>query len=396
MVLITATRGKWLQALDIGGTTAVAGCSIRIPSADSQAAQQTALAARLEVESTSTPTVDRVAADPTDIPRPIERDEPTTVEVMLRPEAVTVDVADDETFDSMTYNGEVPGPLIRVRQGDTVELTFKNLDSNVLPHYVDFHAARGPGAAGATMTSPDETAHLWSKATSPGAYIHHCAVPNLDTHFTAGMLGLIPVEPPEGLPAVEHESSLGQHELYAKGDGEKLSFDIAAIKREDPCYVVMKDEQYAITATRHGPVTVGTDETVRVFFVTGGPHLTSSFHPIGSVLDEFWRQGRLSMSPQTHTQTWPVAPDSTGIATMASPPREVQDHRRRAVPRRSQRLHGRCQRSGRGASGDLRSGARTSRLQSDTFSTPGTVLFPWPRLIDAGTSLTPASPLRCS
>jgi len=175
-----------------------------------------------------------VAADPTDIPRPIERDEPTTVEVMLRPEAVTVDLADDVTFDFMTYNGEVPGPMIRVRQGDTVELTFENLDSNVLPHNVDFHAAWGPGGAGATMTSPGETAHLWFKATSPGASIYHCAVPNLDMYISAGMLGLIPVEPPEGLPAVDHESYLGQHELYAKGDGEKLSFDIAAIKREDP------------------------------------------------------------------------------------------------------------------------------------------------------------------
>ncbi len=169
------------------------------------------------------------------------------------------------------------------------------------------------------MTAPGETAHLKFKATYPGAYIYHCAVPNLDMHISAGMFGMILVEPPEGLPEVDHEVYLGQHEIYAKGDGDHLSFDMAAMKREDPRYVVMNGEQYAITGNRHGPVTVGTDETVRVFFVTGGPNLTSSFHPIGSVWDEFWPQGSVTGPTQKDIQTWPVAPGSTAIATMHSP-----------------------------------------------------------------------------
>jgi len=320
MVLTTATRRKWLQAMGVGGTAAVAGCTIAAPSADRLAAEETAVTARREVESTATQPVDRIAADPTDIPEPIQRDESETVEVTLRPEEATAQVADGVAFDYMTCNGQVPGPLIRVRQGDTVDLTFENPGSNVMPHNVDFHAVRGPGGgAEATMTSPGETARLEFKTTYPGAYIYHCAVPNLDMHISAGMFGIIVVEPPEGLPTVDQEVYLGQHEIYAKGDGDKLSFDMAAMQREDPRYVDINGEEYAITGHRHGPVTVGTDETVRVFFVDGGPNLTSSFHPIGSVWDEFWPQGSLSTEPQTDIQTWPVAPGSTAVATMNSP-----------------------------------------------------------------------------
>ena len=319
MVLTTATRRKWLQAMGIGGTAAMAGCT-GAPTADQRRAERAATEARRTMEQQSTPTVDRVAADPTAIPGPIDRDSPTTVEVTLRPEEVVAEIEDGVTFNYMTYNGQVPGPMVRVRQGDTVELTFENPDANVMPHNVDFHAVRGPGGgAGATMTAPGETARLKFKATYPGAYIYHCAVPNLDLHISAGMFGIILVEPPAGLPPVDHEVYLGQHEVYAKGDGGHLTFDMAAMKREDPRYVLMNGEQYAITANRHGPITVGTDETVRVFFVVGGPNLTSNFHPIGSVWDEFWPQGSVTAPVQTNIQTWPVPPGSTAIATMHSP-----------------------------------------------------------------------------
>jgi len=145
MVLTTATRRKWLQAMGVGGTAAVAGCTIAAPSADRLAAEETAVTARREVESTATQPVDRIAADPTDIPEPIQRDEPETVEVTLRPEEVTVQVADGVAFDHITYNGQVPGPLIRVRQGDTVDLTFENPGSNVMPPQRGLPRRSGPG-----------------------------------------------------------------------------------------------------------------------------------------------------------------------------------------------------------------------------------------------------------
>ncbi|MFB6302072.1 MAG: multicopper oxidase domain-containing protein, partial [Haloferacaceae archaeon] len=179
--MLETTRRRTLQALGIGGAATVAGCTAGAPHADAE--QQ-----RRQVESTPKPSVDRIAADPTDIPNPIDRNGPKTVEVTLRPEEVTAEIEDGVTFDYMTYNGQVPGPMIRVRQGDTIDLTFENPDSNAMPHNVDFHAVYGPGGgAEATMTMPGGTARLRFRATYPGAFIYHCAVPNLDMHISAGM-----------------------------------------------------------------------------------------------------------------------------------------------------------------------------------------------------------------
>ncbi|WP_251343176.1 copper-containing nitrite reductase [Haloplanus halophilus] len=315
--MFETTRRRALQALGVGGAAAAAGCTVRAPTADAEKQRD-------RVEQQSTPSVDRIAADPTDIPEPIDRSEPAEVDVTLRPEEVTAEIEPGVTFDYMTYNGQVPGPMIRVRKGDTVNLTFENPSNNALPHNVDFHAAAGPGGgAEATMTAPGETAHLRFKATYPGAYIYHCAVPNLDMHISAGMFGIILVEPEEGMPSVDHELYLGQHEIYTDGQpGQEgtHSFDMAAMKREDPTYVVMNGEKYAMTPSVHGSAaTVSTGDTARVYFVTGGPNLTSSFHPIGNVWEEFWPQGSLTTEPQTHIQTSPVAPGSTCIATMTFP-----------------------------------------------------------------------------
>jgi nitrite reductase (NO-forming) len=312
------TRRSVLEALGIGGAAAVAGCTAKAPTATESQKQRT------KMEQQSKPTVDRVAADPTDIPGPIDRDSPTTVDVTLRPEEVTAEIEDGVTFDYMTYNGQVPGPFIRVRQGDTVDLTFENPTENALPHNVDFHAAAGPGGgAEATMTSPGETARLKFKATYPGAYIYHCAVPNLDMHISAGMFGIILVEPKGGMPEVDQELYLGQHEIYtdkAAGESGKHRFDMQAMKAEEPTYVVMNGEQYAMTPDGHGPAaTVSTGDTVRTYFVTGGPNLTSSFHPIGNVWEKLYPEGSLSTDPQTHIQTKPVAPGSTTVATMNFP-----------------------------------------------------------------------------
>jgi nitrite reductase (NO-forming) len=214
--------------------------------------------------------------------------------------------------------------MIRVRQGDTVTLTFENPADNDLPHNVDYHAVYGPGGgAEATTTAPGEGAEIRFKTTYPGAYIYHCAVPNMDTHISAGMFGTILVEPPEGLPEVDHEIYIGQHGIYTDGDtGEEghHASDIDSMMRENPTYVVMNGEKYAMTADVHGhALEAETDETARVYFVNGGPNLTSSFHAIGNVWSELYPKGSLSTEPQTDIETTSVAPGTTTITTMEFP-----------------------------------------------------------------------------
>ncbi|WP_440009541.1 copper-containing nitrite reductase [Halomicrococcus sp. SG-WS-1] len=310
-----ATRRTVLQGIGLGGAASLAGCS-------SSSTPQTTQTQTHE-PTNKQKTANRVAADPADIPSPITRTEPKEVDVTLRPEEVTAEIEDGVRFTYMTYNGQVPGPLIRVRKGDTVNLTFDNPAENDLPHNVDFHAAAGPGGgAEATMTAPGETARLTFKATYPGAYIYHCAVPNLDMHISAGMFGLILVEPEDGLPEVDHEFYFGQHEIYTTeraGKKGKHEFDMGAMRREEPTYVVINGEKYACTPDKYGPAKVETGDTARVYFVTGGPNLTSSFHPIGNVWEKLWPEGSLTTRPQTHIQTKQVAPGSTTVATMDFP-----------------------------------------------------------------------------
>jgi len=125
------------------------------------------------------------------------------------------------------------------------------------------------------------------------------------------------------MPAVDQEVYLGQHELYTDKDAGKEGhhkFDMRSMADEDPTYVVMNGETYATTPHRCGPAaTVETGDTVRTYFVTGGPNLTSSYHLIGNVWEKLYPEGSLSTDPQTHIQTKPVAPGSTTIATMDFP-----------------------------------------------------------------------------
>jgi len=318
--MLATTRRRTLQALGLGGAASLAGCASSAPTADGS----TATDAPAQTTTPQPVDTDRIARDPTNVPDPVDRDSPAEVDVTLRSEEVVAEVEEGVTFTYMTYDGQVPGPFIRVRQGDTVNLTFENAESNSLPHNVDFHAVAGPGGgAEATTTAPGESARLRFQATYPGAYIYHCAVANMDMHISAGMFGIILVEPPEGMPEVDHEIYLGQHELYTNksaGDEGHHEFDMASMRNEEPTYVLMNGEKYAWTPAGRGPaVTAGTDETVRVFFVDGGPNLASSFHPIGSVWEELYPDGSLSTAPQTHIQTREVPPGSTTIATMNSP-----------------------------------------------------------------------------
>jgi len=268
-------------------------------------------------------TTDRIAADPTDIPGPITRNTPKTHEIVLESSEAVAELEDGVQFHYMTFGGQVPSPMIRVRQGDTVILTLKASPENAMLHNIDFHAVYGTGGgANATYVTPGQSKTIKFKAMYPGAFIYHCAVPRMDYHISSGMYGMIVVEPEEGLPEVDHEFYLGQNEVYtqqpvgAKGMHE---FNHQAMKDEIPTYIVLNGEKYALTSERHGPMKVKKGETARIFFVNGGPNLSSSFHPIGNVWTKAWREGAIASNPEKFVQTVQVPPGSCGIFEMDFP-----------------------------------------------------------------------------
>lgn len=253
---------------------------------------------------------------PTDIPAPIGNRGPETVVVEFETVELVGKLADGTTFKYWTFNGTVPGPFLRVRVGDTVEVHLKNLPDSMMAHSVDFHATTGPGGgAASTQTMPGGETMFTFKALNPGLYVYHCATPMVAHHIANGMYGLILVEPEGGLPPVDREFYVMQGELYTAqpfGTEGMLTDDIDKLLNENPEYFIFNGASMGLT-TEEYKLRANVGETVRIFFGVGGPNFTSSFHVIGEIFDRVFDQASLTSNPLTDVQTTLVPP---GGATM--------------------------------------------------------------------------------
>lgn len=240
-----------------------------------------------------------------DVPPPIGKRPPQTVRVDLVTVELEGRLAEGTTFGYWTFNGKVPGPMLRVRVGDTVEVHLKNADNSAMVHSVDFHAATGPGGgAVSTQTNPGEEKSFKFKALVPGLFVYHCATPMVAHHIANGMYGLILVEPEEGLPPVDHEFYVMQGEIYTEGAfGQHGSqeFNVEKLLNERPEYFVFNGSVGALS--RLHPLQAKVGDTVRIFFGVGGPNYTSSFHVIGEIFDKVYNLGGVLSEPLRGVQT---------------------------------------------------------------------------------------------
>lgn len=251
-----------------------------------------------------------IIRDPGDLPAPVGARGPKRVKVDLETVEVTGHLADGATYRYWTFNQKVPGPFIRVRVGDTVEVRLKNDDDSLLMHNVDFHAVTGPGGgAKATDAGPGESRGFEFTATNPGLYVYHCAVPTAAQHIANGMYGMILVEPEGGLPKVDREFYVMQGEIYTEqklGAKGELTESYEKLLDEKPEYFVLNGAVGALAKDK--PLKAKVGETVRIFFGVGGPNYTSSFHVIGEIFDRVYNQGSLTSRPLTDVQTTTVPP----------------------------------------------------------------------------------------
>lgn len=261
--------------------------------------------------------VSDVVRDASDLPGPLARRAPQTVRVDLETVEITGELADGSTYHYWTFNRKVPGPFIRVRVGDTVEVVMKNADDSVMMHNVDFHAVTGPGGgAGATMAAPGESKGFTFKAFAPGLYVYHCATPMVAQHIANGMYGMILVEPEEGLPAVDREFYVMQGEIYteqAHGSEGALTESIDKLIAEQPEYYVFNG---ASDALMKKPLKAQVGEKVRIFFGVGGPNKTSSFHVIGEIFDKAYPLASITSAPMTDVQTITVPPGGAAVTEL--------------------------------------------------------------------------------
>lgn len=260
--------------------------------------------------------VANVAHDPADLPPPITRTEPTTVQVTLTAKEVVAELADGTTYAFWTFDGTVPGPLVRVMEGDTIEFTLINDLSSVNGHNIDFHAVNGPGGgAEVTNVAPGETTTFTWKALHAGAFVYHCAFPPPMHHIAQGMYGAIVVEPVGGLPPVDREFYIMQGDWYTAGrlgNQGHQTFSQEKALAELPEYYTFNGHVQALTELY--PLQAEVGETVRIFFGVGGPNKGSNFHIIGEVFDRVY-----SGSDETFTaneEVWYVPPGSVSTFEM--------------------------------------------------------------------------------
>jgi nitrite reductase (NO-forming) len=247
--------------------------------------------------------IDAVLAFAPAVPPPLNR-KATTVRVEMETKEFIGTLTDGTEYRFWSFNGTVPGPMVRIKVGDTVEFTLKNNKSSQSTHSIDIHAVNGPGGGKpVTEVSPGKQKTFIWKSLAPGLYVYHCASAHIPTHIANGMYGLLLVEPKKGLKKVDHEYYVMQSEFYTeKVHGAKGLQEFSAKKalQEHPDYVVFNGSVGALTGK--GALTAKVGETVRIFIGNAGPNLISSFHIIGEIFDRVYHEGT-SGQPALNVQT---------------------------------------------------------------------------------------------
>ena len=257
---------------------------------------------------------------------------PKVVQVRLVIEEKTMVIDDEGTeIHAMTFNGSVPGPIIVVHQGDYVELTLVNPESNSLDHNIDFHGATGAlGGAELTLVSPGEKVVLRFRAIKAGVFVYHCAPGGImiPWHVVSGMNGALMVLPRDGLKdnlgnAVRYDRAyyIGEQDFYVPQDengdfkrydviSESLSDTLDRMKTLTPSHVVFNGRVGALTADNAMTAKVG--ETV--MFIHAQANRDSRPHLIGGHGDLVWETGSFDDPPATNLETWFIRGGSAGAA----------------------------------------------------------------------------------
>ena len=185
----------------------------------------------------------------------------------------------DKVYKQWTFNDQVPGPVMRVVQGDKVTIKIKNAGDSKLPHSVDYHSSRLTLGGGHVQVNPGETGTFEFVAEYPGVFMYHCATAPVLHHIGMGMYGMMIVQPKEGFGPKMPEYAIVQHELYASSkdidDGNPTQMAFNGIPAH---YTKM-------------PIKVKQDANVRLFVLNAGPSEVSSFHVVGTVFDKVYDDG---------------------------------------------------------------------------------------------------------
>jgi nitrite reductase (NO-forming) len=200
----------------------------------------------------------------------------------------TIEIAPGKKYAAWTFSGRVPGPVLRVRQGDTVDFTLVN-EANI-PHSMDFHAAEIAPSKYYVNVMPGDSLHYRFVARVPGAFMYHCGTAPVAMHIANGMYGALIVDPATPRPKAR-ELVFVQSEFYETAkpaaDGT-VSLDWQKLLGQAPDHIVFngRASQYATH-----PIDVRPNELLRLYLVNAGPNRISSFHVVGGIFQRVFEDG---------------------------------------------------------------------------------------------------------
>lgn len=229
-----------------------------------------------------------------------------TVEMTAVEKDVVID-GEGRTYAAWTFNGQFPGPVVRVTEGDTVQFKLTNPATNKNPHAMDFHAAEIDFLKNYRAINPGESIEYTFVARKPGVFFYHCGAPPMIQHVARGMFGAIIVDPknPKAWPKADREYVLIHSELFKNPDDVQAMFD----RKFDHIVFNGGVFKYHPFVSGGGKLDAKPGERVRVYFVNAGPNEFSAFHPIGEIWDNVYESGNPG-NRLTGVQTYVVGPGS--------------------------------------------------------------------------------------
>ena len=201
----------------------------------------------------------------------------------LRVSEITAQVGAGVTQKRMTYNGGVPGPVLRGQVGDRFEITLVN--DGTMSHSIDFHAGVLAPDKPMRSISPGQSLQYNFTATRSGIWLYHCSTAPMSVHLAAGMHGAVIIDPP-GLSQVDHEFVLIQSEIYLGPEGG--STDEAKVAAKTPDLMAFNGMAFQY---KYRPLQVGVGQRVRFWLMDAGPSLPCTFHVVGGQFDQVFYEG---------------------------------------------------------------------------------------------------------
>ena len=225
-----------------------------------------------------------------------------TVKIQFTAQEVPIRISDDTVISAWTFDGDIPGPIVHVRQGDTVDFTLVN--HGAIPHSMDFHTAQIDPKVAFRSANPGQPISYTFKAKYPGAFLYHCGTSPVLMHIGSGMVGAIIVDPSSPLPPAK-EFVLVQSEYYlGAATAGVMPFDYTKMLATLPDYVVFNGRP---TQYMTAPLKVRVGDRVRFYVVNAGPTHPCNFHVVGEQFDTVYL-GAPPGFPLRGVQTFGVAP----------------------------------------------------------------------------------------